>query len=68
MNIIDNDSIRNLFNIKYTLRISGKIADYLNWKADNKNVKKADWIRDQIQQIMQDDAAYQEFLKNKFNN
>lgn len=68
LQIIDNDSIRNLFNIKYTLRISGKIADYLNWKADNKNVKKADWIRDQIQEIMQDDLAYQEFLKKKFNN
>lgn len=68
LQIIDNDSIRNLFNIKYTLRISGKIADYLNWKADNKNVKKADWIRDQIQEIMQDDVAYQEFLKKKFNN
>lgn len=66
LKIIDNGSIRNLFNIKYTLRISGKIADYLNWKADNKNVNKADWIRDQIQQIMQDDIAYQEFLKKKF--
>ena len=68
LKIIDNDSIRNLFNIKYTLRISSKIADYLNWKADQENIKKADWIRDQIQNIMQDDDAYQEFSKNKFNS
>ena len=68
LKIIDNDSIRNLFNIKYTLRISGKIADYLNWKADQKNVKKADWIRDRIQQIIKEDEVYQEFLKNKFND
>lgn len=68
LRIIDNDSIRNLFNIKYTLRISSKIADYLNWKADQENIKKADWIRDQIQNIMQDDDAYQEFSKNKFNS
>ncbi len=68
LKIIDNDSIRNLFNIKYTLRISGKISDYLNWKADKKNIKKADWIRDNIQQFMEEDETYQEFLKNKFNN
>jgi len=67
LKIIDNGSIRNLFNIKYTLRISGKIADYLNWKADKENVRKADWIRDQIQNIVQEDEEYQEFLKNKFN-
>lgn len=68
LKIIDNDSIRNLFNIKYTLRISGKIADYLNWKADQENIKKADWIRDQIQQTIKEDEVYQEFLKNKFNS
>ncbi|MFA6307934.1 MAG: hypothetical protein WCS88_04175 [Patescibacteria group bacterium] len=67
LKIIDNGSIRNLFNIKYTLRISGKIADYLNWKANKENIKKADWIRDQIQCIVQDDKEYQEFLNNKFN-
>ena len=67
LKVIDNGSIRNLFNIKYTLRISGKIADYLNWKADKQNIKKADWIRDQIQRIVQEDEEYQEFLKNKFN-
>jgi len=68
LKIIDNDSIRSLFNIKYTLRISSKIADYLNWKSKQKNIKKADWIRNEIQQLMEDDKKYQEFLKNKFNS
>src|SRR3989339_103253 len=66
LKIIDSGDIRNLFSIKYTLRLSGKIADYLNWKADRQNIKKADWLRDQIQQIMQEDEQYSEFIKNKF--
>lgn len=64
---IDNNSIRNLFNIKYTLRISSKIAEYLNWKAKDKGAKKADWLRDQIQNIMDEDQEYQKFIKDKFN-
>lgn len=68
LKIIDNGTIRNLFNIKYTLRISGKIADYLNWKSDKENIKKADWIRDQIQRVVQEDEEYQKFLKKKFNS
>ena len=63
---LDSGSIKDLFNIKYTLRVSGKLADYLNWKAKKLNTKKADWLRDQIQAMMADDADYQKFLKNKF--
>ncbi|MBU1202962.1 hypothetical protein KKH39_02900 [Patescibacteria group bacterium] len=63
---LDKKTIRDLFNIKYTLRVSGKINDYLNWKAREKSVKKADWIRDNIQDLMKNDEKYQDFLKNKF--
>ncbi len=63
---LDSGSIKDLFNIKYTLRVSGKLADYLNWKAKKLNTKKADWLRDQIQAMMAQDADYQKFLKNKF--
>lgn len=66
LKVIDNDSIRNLFNIKYTLRISSKIAEYLNWKTKDKGTKKADWLRDKIQNIMDEDDQYQDFLKDKF--
>jgi hypothetical protein len=68
LKLIDNGSLRDLFNIKYTLRISGKISEYLNWRAKKDNVKKADWIRDKIQNIMQEDEEYQDFFKNKFNS
>jgi len=63
---LDSASIKDLFNIKYTLRISNKLADYLNWKAKKLGAKKADWLREQIEIMMADDADYQKFLKNKF--
>lgn len=63
---LDKEVVRDLFNIKYTLRVSNKINEYLNWKAKKLAVKKADWIRERIQDIIKDDSDYQEFLQNKF--
>lgn len=63
---INKSTVRDLFDIKYTLRVSSRINDYLNWKARQEKIKKADWIRDKIQNIITDDEAYQDFLKNKF--
>ena len=63
---LDKKSVRELFNIKYTLRISSKISDFLNWKARQVGVRKADWLRDQIQAIIKQDADYQKFLKTRF--
>ena len=60
------DDIKELFNIKYTLRVSNKINDYLNWKSKQKGVRKADWLRDKIKDIIEEDKEYQEFIKNKF--
>lgn len=55
-----------LFNIKYTLRVSRQIGDYLNWKARQTGTKKADWLRDQIREMMEADQDYQDYLKNRF--
>ncbi|MFA5127362.1 MAG: hypothetical protein WC465_05210 [Patescibacteria group bacterium] len=63
---LDQDSLRNLFNIKYTLRLSAKISDYLNWKAKQTSMTGADWLRQQIQDAMDKDSDYQQVLKNKF--
>jgi len=63
---LDREIVRDLFNIKYTLRVSNKINDYLNWKAKKLTVNKADWLRDKIKDIITNDADYQDFLKNKF--
>lgn len=63
---LDQGNLRNLFNIKYTLRLSGKISDYLNWKASKINLSGADWLRQIIQESMDSDADYQAVLKNKY--
>jgi hypothetical protein len=66
LRLLDQDSLRDLFNIKYTLRVSRKINDYLNWKADKLGVRKADWLRDQIQDIIKDDSDYKKHLEGKY--
>jgi len=66
LRLLDQDNLRDLFNIKYTLRVSRKINDYLNWKADKLSVRKADWLRDRIQDIIKDDSGYQKHLAEKY--
>ncbi|PWB39080.1 MAG: hypothetical protein C3F02_00465 [Parcubacteria group bacterium] len=63
---LDTSGLAEYFNIKYTLRVSRKLSDYLNWKAEHSQTKKADWIRDFIKELMEADAEYQKYLKNKF--
>lgn len=58
----------DLFNIKYTLRVSKKINDYLNWKGQALAMPKADWLRAEIEKMMAQDKGYQDFLKNKYKN
>jgi len=63
---LEQGQTREFFNIKYTLRVSSKINNYLNWKSKKTDTKKADWLRDKIQQIMEDDDKYQDFLRDRF--
>lgn len=63
---LDKETVRDLFDIKYTLRVSSRINDYLNWKSKQENIKKADWIRNKIQAFIKDDQKYQDFLQDKF--
>ncbi len=63
---LDKDSGRDMIHLKYTLRISPKISDYLIWKSQDAHKRKADMIREIILQMMSDDKKYQEFLQEKF--
>lgn len=63
---LDTSTLAEYFNIKYTLRVSRKISEYLNWKAQHGQTKKADWIRDFIKELLDKDTEYQQYLKNKF--
>lgn len=66
LQLLDKHDMKELFNIKYTLRISRKINDYLNWKAKKVNMRKADWLRERVRELMKSDKEYQEFVKGKF--
>lgn len=66
LQILDKDSVRDLVNIKYTLRVSSKISEYLNWKSKQLKMRKADWLRQEIKEMMEQDKEYQKFLEKKF--
>lgn len=67
LKLLDAVDTKETFNIKFTLRISKKLADYMNWKSAHRNIKKADWLRHKIEQMMKNDEEYNDFLKNRFD-
>jgi hypothetical protein len=55
-------------NIKFTLRISQKISHYLHWKTLNTKKTKADYLRERIQEMIENDDKYKKYIvshKNK---
>lgn len=67
LKFFDKSSFNDVVNIKYTLRLSSRISDYLDWKSKTENMPKADWLRDKIKDMMKLDKEYNDFLKNKFD-
>lgn len=63
---LDTSTLREMTNIKYTLRLSPKISDYLNWKGERIDMPKADWLRDKIKEVMEGDTEYKKYLDDKF--
>lgn len=49
-------------NIKFTLRITPRIERYLQWKTLATKLSKADWLRNVVEEMMEDDVRYQKFL------
>ena len=47
--------------IKFTLRITPKIERYLHWKTHNTEFSKADFLRQQIEELINKDKDYQKF-------
>ncbi|MFA6027968.1 MAG: hypothetical protein WC752_03505 [Patescibacteria group bacterium] len=45
-------------NIKYTLRMTESLENYLNWKSQHGKINKADFIRDNLKKIMEEDQDY----------
>lgn len=52
-------------NIKFTLRISPKISNYLYFKTHRTKKAKADFLRELIQEIINKDENYKSFLAQR---
>ncbi len=48
-------------NIKFTLRITKRIEQYLAWRTHNLPMSKADFLRNMIQEMMASDDEYQRY-------
>lgn len=49
---------REVPNIKFTLRITPRIERYLHWKTHNTKVSKADFLRELIEKLIDEDESY----------
>lgn len=63
---LGQENLQEVYNIKYTLRLSRKINEFLEWKNKESGVDKATWLRQQIQNLMDQDANFKKYLDNKF--
>lgn len=60
---------REIPNIKFTLRITSRIERYLHWKTHNTKISKADFLREVIEQIIDEDENYLKYInKDKDKN
>lgn len=51
--------------IKFTLRITPKIEQYLHWKSIKRKASKAEYLRENLEGIIIKDQEYQNYLKQK---
>ena len=54
---------RELPKIKFTLRITSRIERYLHWKTHNTKLTKADFLREMIEEMIENDTDYQRYVK-----
>lgn len=54
-------------NIKFTLRITPRIEKYLHWKTHNTKISKADFLREKIEKMIDDDQDYLRYISRHDN-
>jgi len=59
------DARKELATVKFTLRMTPKMERYLTWKVNNTKMKKADYLRILLNEIIESDQDYTEFLKKE---
>lgn len=62
---IEGVIIREVPRIKFTLRVTNSIEEYLHFKTHNTKLSKADYLRERIDQQMTQDQAWQEYQRKR---
>ncbi|MFH1598027.1 MAG: hypothetical protein ABIB97_03065 [Patescibacteria group bacterium] len=65
LQLIKAGKIKEIPSIKFTLRITPSIERFLHWKTHNTDKSKADFLRQDIEEMIKKDDKYQRFLRNK---
>ncbi len=59
------DVRREVANIKFTLRLTPRMERYLAWKVTHTKMKKADYLRVLLNQLIENDEEYKNYLKGE---
>lgn len=62
---IEGVVIREVPKIKFTLRITNTIEEYLHFKTHNTKSSKADYLRERIEKLMETDETWQEYQRKR---
>lgn len=62
---IEGVVIREVPRIKFTLRVTNSIEEYLHFKTHNTKLSKADYLRERIEKQMEQDQDWQEYQKKR---
>ena len=62
---IKGAGFKEIPRIKFTLRITNTIEQYLNYKIHNTKLSKADYLREQIERIMNQDSDWKKSQTNR---
>lgn len=62
---IEGIKIREVPRLKFTLRVTHSIEEYLHFKTHNTKLSKADYLREQIEKLMTDDQDWQRFQRRR---
>lgn len=59
--------VREVPRIKFTLRLTQTIDEYLDYKTRNTKLTKADYLRDHVDALIEHDEEFQRYLKKRRN-
>ena len=65
LGIVEKGEGKETPTIKFTLRITPRIERFLHWKTHNTKVSKADFLRELIERLIDQDEDYQRFVGKK---